>query len=236
LTAVDRRPINDRQTIGDRSSTCAAKTNPGGLFGRHDTREAAVDTRQLRRERTLARILEAGWELAAEVGLAGVSLRELARRVEMRQPSLYTYFDSKNGLYDAMFATAYDDLLRRMREDDPPAEPRAWLRHSIRFFMAWVVERPARFQLLFQRTVPGFQPSPGSYAIAIEVEHHFVASLEQRGFDGATANPIWGLILVGLADQHIANDPGGDRWEVLVDDLSEMFLAVGRPASGARQR
>jgi AcrR family transcriptional regulator len=34
-------------------------------------------------------------QLFAERGYAGASLRELARRVEMSQPSLYHYFDSK---------------------------------------------------------------------------------------------------------------------------------------------
>ena len=43
-------------------------------------------------------ILAAALELIAEYGYAGASLRELARRVGMSQPSLYHYFASKQDL------------------------------------------------------------------------------------------------------------------------------------------
>lgn len=43
-------------------------------------------------------ILAAALELIAEYGYAGASLRELARRVGMSQPSLYHYFTSKQDL------------------------------------------------------------------------------------------------------------------------------------------
>ncbi len=43
-------------------------------------------------------ILHAAMVLVAERGLAGSSLRELARRVGMSQPSLYHYFDTKDDL------------------------------------------------------------------------------------------------------------------------------------------
>jgi AcrR family transcriptional regulator len=43
-------------------------------------------------------VLEAGLVLIAERGYAGASLRTLAERVGMRQPSLYHWFDSKEQL------------------------------------------------------------------------------------------------------------------------------------------
>jgi hypothetical protein len=36
---------------------------------------------------------------------------------------------------------------------------------------------------------------------------------------------IWTAITVGLVGQQISNDPGGDRWSGLVDDVTRMFLA-----------
>jgi AcrR family transcriptional regulator len=53
------------------------------------------DPRARRREATMQRILEAAWELAAEQGLAGISLRDLAAKVDLRQPSLYSYFEAR---------------------------------------------------------------------------------------------------------------------------------------------
>ena len=36
---------------------------------------------------------------------------------------------------------------------------------------------------------------------------------------------IWTALMTGLVDQQIANDPGGDRWSRLVDEVVAMFLA-----------
>jgi AcrR family transcriptional regulator len=43
-------------------------------------------------------VLDAGLSLISELGIAGASLRKLAARLHMSQPSLYHYFDSKDAL------------------------------------------------------------------------------------------------------------------------------------------
>ena len=43
-------------------------------------------------------VLDAGLSLISELGIAGASLRKLAARLGMSQPSLYHYFDSKDAL------------------------------------------------------------------------------------------------------------------------------------------
>jgi hypothetical protein len=35
----------------------------------------------------------------------------------------------------------------------------------------------------------------------------------------------WIAIIVGLAAQQASNEPGGDRWLRLVDDVTDMYLA-----------
>ena len=49
-----------------------------------------------RRSQRRGQILAAAWDIAAESGLAAVSLHEVARRVGIRQPSLYGYVSSKH--------------------------------------------------------------------------------------------------------------------------------------------
>ena len=54
----------------------------------------------------------------------------------MRSPSLYSHFDSKNAIYDAMFAEAWTELAAMFDADEPlPAAPRSersspWPRRS----------------------------------------------------------------------------------------------------------
>lgn len=54
-----------------------------------------------------------------------MTLHEVARRVGLRQPSLYVYVASKLDLYDAMFARANAELLARVdgaRDSDSARE------------------------------------------------------------------------------------------------------------------
>src|SRR4029077_14098929 len=109
-----------------------------------------------------AAILAAAWELARVNGIGGVSLHELARRVGMRQPSLYAYFDSKNGLYDALFADGNRQLLAWLDQQVLPDQPREAVKVFMRAFVTFAVADAARCSLLFHRPIPGFEPSPES--------------------------------------------------------------------------
>ena len=115
-----------------------------------------------RREATRAEILETAWELAQEQGLAEFTLRDLAERVGMRAPSLYTHFESKRAIYDAMFGQAWSDFEQVALAELPtlPNAPRAALRRVARVFFDFAVANPARHQLMNQRKIPGFEPSP----------------------------------------------------------------------------
>lgn len=88
-----------------------------------------------------------------------MTLHEVARRVGLRQPSLYVYVASKLDLYDAMFARANAELLARVDgAGDSNSAPEQLLRLS-RVVLDFTVEGPARQQLLFTRSIPGFTPS-----------------------------------------------------------------------------
>lgn len=194
----------------------------------------AEDPRTARHEATRARILAAAWELAKRDGLAALSLREVARRVGMRAPSLYTYFESKHAIYDAMFAEGATRFLeesrRLLRSDDA-----TWLRHRLRMFMDFCTSDPVRFQLLFQRTIPGFEPSSESFAISVEGFEALVAELRRMGVDDPRFVDLWTALASGLASQQVSNDPGGHRWARLVDDAVDMYWShVERRKGGKR--
>ena len=114
-------------------------------------------------------IRDVAWGLVSADGLAGLSLRELGARVGLRAQSLYVYFPSKHAIYDAMFLEGNLELLDRRRSLELDADPVIALRQSARQFVDFCTEDLARYQLLFQRTIPGFEPSEESYAVAREV-------------------------------------------------------------------
>ena len=187
------------------------------------------DRRADRHAATRREIVDAAWQLAREHGLAGWALRDVAEAVGMRAPSLYVYFASKNALYDAMFADGYAELLTRaeqLEEAQAAAAPVDLVRAGASMFVDFCVEDPARLQLLFLRTLPGFEPSPESYAPAQQVFGRMAVALAAAGRGTAEHVDLWTALLTGLATQQVSNDPGGDRWRRLVDPAVDMFLAA----------
>jgi len=65
-------------------------------------RKATIDDAEREAPSRREQILEEGLALIAERGIAGASLRELARRVGVSQPSLYHHFPTKEALVEQL--------------------------------------------------------------------------------------------------------------------------------------
>ncbi|MEO6629915.1 MAG: TetR/AcrR family transcriptional regulator [Aquihabitans sp.] len=193
------------------------------------------DRRAERRNATKAEILDAAWAQVRADGVAALSLRELARSVGMQAPSLYGYFESKNAIYDAMYAQGAQAFVDEQRAMMPTLDdPLQALKVIVRFFVNFCTADPARYQLLFQRTIPGFEPSPESFKISEENLEELGGLLASIGLDDPKKLDLFTAVGTGLTDQQISNDPGGDRWTRLIDDAVEMFynhITKERPPS-----
>jgi AcrR family transcriptional regulator len=185
------------------------------------------DRRSERAEATRREILDAAWALVREEGLASLTMRDLGARVGMKAQSLYGYFASKHAIYDAMFGDANRELVARWKAAiaTGPQDPVSVLRRRTAAFLQFCVEDPVRYQLLFQRTIPGFEPSPESYAPAVETLEDLHDRLRACGVDDPRAFDMWTAMHSGLVAQQNANDPGGDRWLRLADESIDMLLA-----------
>ncbi|MGA7418780.1 MAG: TetR/AcrR family transcriptional regulator [Acidimicrobiales bacterium] len=184
-----------------------------------------VDRRGRRREARRVAILAEAWALAHRDGLAAISLRDLGDRVDLRQPSLYAYFDSKLGLYDMMFADGNRQLLELVGSLAPSDSPRDALVAFVEALVRFSTEDVVRHQLLFQRTIPGFEPSPVSYALALQFYELARERLAAAGVSEPGDVDLFSAMVSGLAHQQVANDPGGDRWVRLATLAVDMFLA-----------
>ena len=187
------------------------------------------DRRAERFEATRQEILDVAWELVRVDGLAGLSLRELGARVGLRAQSLYVYFPSKHAIYDAMYAEANRELLDRDRSVDLDADAVIALRQSARQFVDFCTQDLARYQLLFQRTIPGFEPSEESYSLAREVLDGGRRVLAGVGVTEPADVDLYTGLISGLVAQQNANEPGGDRWTRQLDRAIDMYLAEVAP-------
>jgi AcrR family transcriptional regulator len=181
-------------------------------------------------------VLEVAWRIARTEGLAGLSLREVASAMGMRAPSLYSYFSSKNAIYDAMYVQGAHEFLRVQATLALSGDPLVDIRLCLHLFARFCTEDPARYQLMFQRTIPGFEPSPESFALSIRGLEGVRQLLETSGITDPAAMDLLTAIGTGLIDQQLSNDPGGDRWLRLIDEAAEMFVTHQANRRSTEQR
>jgi AcrR family transcriptional regulator len=141
----------------------------------------------------------------------------------MRPPSLYSHFGSKHAIYDAMFAEGWQAVVDLARATTLPAGPRAALHVMATEFFDFAVANPARNELLNLRTIPGFEPSPAAYAVAQEAFASLTGLLARAGVTDRAAADLFTALISGLINQQIANEPGGDRWRLLLHRSVEMY-------------
>lgn len=182
-----------------------------------------------RRSHTRRLILDAAWDLAETRGFDGLSLRELAERVGMRAPSLYSYFDSKAAILDALFAEGHRAVgeevaagIAALPDDLSPVERlagglRAWLRAC--------QANPARYRLLYTSAVPGWHPSSEAYAVSVAEFERMSAMVADLGITHPRDLDLYTAVASGLAAQQMANDPAGERWVRLAPDAAELLLS-----------
>ena len=136
-----------------------------------------------------------------------------------------------------MFGVAWAELLERIAgiEERIPEEPREALKLFARTFFEFATSDLARYQLMNQRTIAGFEPSPEAYAPSVTVLEKLTHALADLGVTRAEDVDLYVAIVGGLVDAQLANDPGGSRWERLVDRAMDMLADdVGIPSEKER--
>jgi hypothetical protein len=108
-------------------------------------------------------------------------------------------------------------------------------------FCRWCIENPVLSQLLFWRTVPGFEPSPESYAPAARLLDDMRSRLraaveagqlvpEAAGDEGVR---LYTSLLAGVVSQQFANEPKASyeqgRFVSLNPTVLDMFIAWYAP-------
>jgi AcrR family transcriptional regulator len=183
-----------------------------------------VDPRPARHLARRAAIVDEAWRLAADEGLSGVSMRALAARVGLRQPSLYAYFETKRDIYDAMYTEANDRLRARLRALVLPRDPRRAVKGVAAEIVTFATENPVMAEVMFSRTVPGFEPSPAAYAAAVEWDDWVRAVLERAGATTTRLQDGFVVVVAGVISVQNANEPGGTRWSSLLGWMIDMYL------------
>ncbi len=210
---------------------------------RESTTGVAQDRRARRRRETIEEILDIAQDVMTEEGVNALSLSEVARRLGVQPPSLYKYFDSLMGVYDALFERGQQRHYETLRAAADHNEPGLPTLHAM--FEAsgnWCITNSPVAQLLFFRPVPGFEPTEASMAPSIAMiqlqrdAHADSVELGQLGAGAATDEAVYflGVFISGCVGQAIANEPdlpwGTGRFTPLMPRLIDLLPALYPPA------
>lgn len=159
-------------------------------------------------------ILDTARAIMREEGVAALSMQELARRLDMRAPSLYHYFNGKMAIYDALFRLGFTLYGARFEAAAEGAGTwQAELQRSFETYLSFALENPELFQLCFERPVPGFVPSAESLAFSTGILHQaYARAARLQAVSGITLGPEQAVDLIiammhGLTALHLANEP-----------------------------
>ena len=193
-----------------------------------------TDRRQIQHESVTQEIIATARTIMREEGAAALSMQELARRLDMRAPSLYNYFVGKNEIYDAVFRLGFDQFSAFIDEKVTGAQ--TWqeeLRRYLEAYMAFALENPELYQLCFERPVPGFVPSSASLEISANTLRRAYAIASrwreaiQTDLSGQQMADLVLAVMHGLTALHMANEPnmavGQGRFGSLISAAVSLF-------------
>ena len=199
------------------------------------------ERRQRNHDEMRAGILAAAREIMREQGVAALTLNEVARRVGITPPALYTYFASKMALYDVLYRMGIrlfcegEEELRRTTAPD-------WERIQ-RWFaqrLALAEEHPDLYHLVFDVPIPGFVPTSESldevrrlYETTVRsVAEVIEAGVMRPNLPPEQATDLLLSMRLGIVAAHLGKHrrlPPPDRLARLVPEFVAVLRAAWQP-------
>jgi AcrR family transcriptional regulator len=96
----------------------------------------------------------------AEKGAPGLSLREVAREMDVVSSALYRYFPTRDDLLTALIVDAYNDqgeFTERAERRVPRDDPRRRMHATSSAIRKWAKSNPHEYALLYGSPVPGYK-------------------------------------------------------------------------------
>ncbi|WP_020385753.1 TetR/AcrR family transcriptional regulator [Kribbella catacumbae] len=203
-----------------------------------------LDRRSKRRQQTIDEILDISIALMETEGVAALSLSAVARQLGLQPPSLYQYFPSKLAIYDALFQRGAEQVRDAQRAARAGVPIEQQLELGITAFSRWCMENQVLTQLLFWRTIPGFEPSPEAFAPAVDGLTDLKSYLQQE-VDGGRLHQeavsddglaLFTSLTAGVLSQQLANEPQATfergRFMKLMPVVLDMFYQRYEPTRG----
>jgi AcrR family transcriptional regulator len=173
--------------------------------------------RALARAELTRAILERATVQLAEVGPAALSVRQIARDLEMASSAVYRYFPSRDALLTALLIRAFDDMGQAVEDGaSGGTDLRGRFTGAAHALRAWAIAHPHEYALTYGSPVPGYAAPTDTVASATRVAAVLLGIVRDAQLDGrplgaaprevtaaerAAIAPISGFVAPALDDE-----------------------------------
>lgn len=194
------------------------------------------DAQQAGRQALRAAILESAITLLLSEGVAALTMRRVAAEVGASTKVLYTMCGGKEGLIDALYREGFARLQRVQESVPHDLAPLERMRVLSVVYREHALAEPSYYRVMFEHSVPGFEPSPESRTAADAafgtVVDAVAACIDAGVFAPADpyeiAKVCWaashGAVSLELAG-HFPHDKGAERYSTLMIAVARYFTA-----------
>ncbi len=111
-------------------------------------------------EEAKANILAAASELFLEGGVKSLSVRAIAARAGISTIGIYSHFQGKQGILDALYIEGFELVIDSMTVADTSLSGRDTIMQASAQYLDMAENHAAHYRLIFGERDPGFVPSP----------------------------------------------------------------------------
>lgn len=184
-------------------------------------------------------ILNAASALFLEGGIAALNVRAIAARAGISTIGIYSHFQGKQGILDALYIAGFQRVAQAMDIPDAARAPAAAVLQACQNYLETAQQYAAHYQLIFGDRDSGYEPSDDAKlvgAMAFKVLTDLVANLLPSGASKAVrhdaAIQVWSVVhgFVGLRQHAVAQLVDMRRWKARA--LATLRIVVDSIANG----
>ncbi|WP_434702707.1 TetR/AcrR family transcriptional regulator [Pseudomonas sp. Z1-12] len=168
------------------------------------------------------KILKAASMLFLEGGTAALSVRAIAARAGVSTIGIYSHFQGKQGILDALYIEAFNAVIEALAVDDLATDARERVLLASRRYLQTAEEYEPHYGLIFGKLDDSYQPSDQARSLAAsgftrlsEVVGGLLAADAPASAKRDAALQIWALIhgFVGLKNHAVVELVDMRGWE-----------------------
>jgi AcrR family transcriptional regulator len=181
------------------------------------------------------KILDAASDLFLEGGSAALSVRAIANSAGVSTMGVYTHFNGKEGILDALYIEGFDNVFAAIELPETRLGTRSAVKRTVKNYLSVAENFESHYRLIFGERDADYRPSPEAYEAGARAFHRLtdlVAGLlsprAPRARQQRAALQLWALVhgLISLRHHAVSDLVDVRDWKQLVLDAVDAHVGA----------